>query len=65
MERRVLVNLNVTEGKSNSEKNNKIYLDIRTKNKSLKKFSSRKIMETMLNNISIRTAEFIEVRQYF
>lgn len=65
MERRVLVNLNVTEGKSNSEKNNKIYLDIRTKNKSLKKFSSRKIMETMLNNVSIRTAEFIEVRQYF
>lgn len=65
MERRVLVNLNVTEGKSNSEKNNKIYLDIRTKNKSLKKISSRKIMETMLNNVSIRTAEFIEVRQYF
>lgn len=62
MERRVLVNLNVIEGKFNFEKNNKIYLDIRIKNKLFKKFFFRKIMEIMLNNVSIRIVEFIEVR---
>lgn len=64
----VLVNLRATWQKANvilgKKKNHKTYLDIETKNKSLKKKSSfRKKKENKF--CSIRSTEFIETRQYF